>query len=87
LIDINKEYALLVNSVAVVVANAADAANAAALPPPSQGEGDTGTKSDLCKKGMAILVEKAVCFETNNYKDVSTKELDVLSGMALRRRG
>jgi hypothetical protein len=27
---------------------------------------------------MAILVEKAECFESNNYRDVSTKELDVL---------
>jgi hypothetical protein len=27
---------------------------------------------------MAILVEKAACFESNNYKDVSTKELDIL---------
>jgi hypothetical protein len=25
-----------------------------------------------------ILVEKAACFESNNYKDVSTKELDTL---------
>ena len=27
---------------------------------------------------MAILVKKAACFESNNYKSVSTKELDVL---------
>ena len=27
---------------------------------------------------MAILVEKAECFESNNYRNVSTKELDVL---------
>ncbi len=27
---------------------------------------------------MAILVEKGECFESNNYKNVSTKELDVL---------
>jgi hypothetical protein len=26
---------------------------------------------------MAILVEKAECFESNNYRDVSKKELDV----------
>jgi hypothetical protein len=35
-------------------------------------------KAKLHKKGMAILVEKAACFEFNNYKDVSTKELDIL---------
>jgi hypothetical protein len=35
-------------------------------------------KFELCKIGMAILVEKVACFESNNYKDVSTKELDVL---------
>ncbi len=35
-------------------------------------------KSELCKKGMAILVEKPVCFETNNYKDLLTNELDLL---------
>jgi hypothetical protein len=35
-------------------------------------------KSELCKKGMAILVEKAACFELNNYKDVPAKELDIL---------
>ncbi len=27
---------------------------------------------------MVILVEKAACFESNNYNTVSTKELDVL---------
>ncbi len=35
-------------------------------------------KFELCEKGMAILVEKAECFESNNYRNVSTKELDVL---------
>jgi hypothetical protein len=35
-------------------------------------------KSKLREKGMAILVEKAECFESNNYRNVSTKELDVL---------
>ncbi len=35
-------------------------------------------KAELHKKRMAILVEKAACFESNNYKDVSTKELDIL---------
>ena len=35
-------------------------------------------KSELREKGMAILVEKAECFESNNYRNVSTKELDVL---------
>ncbi len=35
-------------------------------------------KAELREKGMAILVEKAACFESNNYKDVSTKELDIL---------
>ena len=35
-------------------------------------------KSELHVKGMAILVEKAECFESNNYRNVSTKELDVL---------
>ena len=28
--------------------------------------------------GGVILVEKAACFESNNSKDVSTKELDTL---------
>ncbi len=32
----------------------------------------------LCNKGMAILVAKAVFFEADNYREVSTKELDVL---------
>ena len=36
------------------------------------------TKAELQEKGGVILVEKAVCFESNNYKDVSTKELDAL---------
>ena len=27
---------------------------------------------------MAILVEKAMCFESNDYKNLSTKELDIL---------
>jgi len=35
-------------------------------------------KSELHEKGMRILVEKAECFESNNYRSVSTKELDVL---------
>ncbi len=35
-------------------------------------------KSELCEKGMVILVEKAECFESNNYSNVLTKELDVL---------
>ena len=35
-------------------------------------------KSELREKGMAIFVEKAECFESNNYRSVSTKELDVL---------
>ncbi len=35
-------------------------------------------KSELHEKGMAILVEKAECFESNNYRNVSMKELDVL---------
>ena len=34
--------------------------------------------AELAKKGMVILVEKAACFEMNNYRTVSTKELDVL---------
>jgi hypothetical protein len=29
-------------------------------------------------KAMALLVEKAACFESNQYKDVSTKDLDLL---------
>ena len=35
-------------------------------------------KLDLREKGMAILVDKAECFESKNYRNVSTKELDVL---------
>jgi hypothetical protein len=35
-------------------------------------------KSELCEKGMAILVKKAECFKSNNYRNVSTKELGVL---------
>ena len=35
-------------------------------------------KAELREKGMVILVEKAACFESNIYKDVSTKELDTL---------
>jgi hypothetical protein len=35
-------------------------------------------KVQLQEKGMAILVEKAACFESNNYKDISIKELDTL---------
>ena len=35
-------------------------------------------KAEIAAKGMAIVVEKAALFETNNYKDVSSKELDVL---------
>jgi hypothetical protein len=34
--------------------------------------------AELRKKGMAILVEKATCFESNNYHYVSVKELDIL---------
>ena len=34
--------------------------------------------AELRKKGMAILVEKATCFESNNYQHVSVKELDIL---------
>ena len=34
--------------------------------------------AELAKKGMVILVEKAACFELNNYNTVSTKELDLL---------
>jgi hypothetical protein len=32
----------------------------------------------LAKKGMAILVEKETCFESNNYQHVLVKELDIL---------
>ncbi len=35
-------------------------------------------KFEIREKGMAILVEKAECFKLNNYRNVSTKELDVL---------
>jgi hypothetical protein len=35
-------------------------------------------KSELCEKKMAILVEKAACFESNDYRNISTKELDIL---------
>ena len=35
-------------------------------------------KAILHEKGMAILVEKAASFESNNYRDVSTKDLDIL---------
>jgi hypothetical protein len=35
-------------------------------------------KFEIREKGMAILVEKAECFKSNNYRNVSTKELDVL---------
>ncbi len=35
-------------------------------------------KAELQEKGMAIMVEKAACFESNNYKDILTKELDML---------
>jgi hypothetical protein len=35
-------------------------------------------KSELREKEMAILVEKAECFESNNYRNMSMKELDVL---------
>ena len=34
--------------------------------------------AELAKKGMAILVEKATCFESNNYQHVLLKELDIL---------
>jgi len=35
-------------------------------------------KAILHEKGMAILAEKAASFESNNYRDVSTKDLDIL---------
>jgi hypothetical protein len=35
-------------------------------------------KSALQTKAMALLVEKAACFELNQYKNVSTKDLDLL---------
>ncbi len=35
-------------------------------------------KAQLQDKGMAISVEKAACFETNNFKNILTKELDTL---------
>jgi hypothetical protein len=35
-------------------------------------------KSELQMKAMALLVEKAACFESNQYMDVSTKDLDLL---------
>ena len=35
-------------------------------------------KSKLQTKAMALLMEKAACFESNQYKDVSTKDLDLL---------
>ncbi len=35
-------------------------------------------KTELRDKAMGILVAKSSFFETNNYKEVSTKELDVL---------
>ena len=35
-------------------------------------------KAVLHNKGMAILVAKAAFFEVNNYREVLTKELDVL---------
>ncbi len=35
-------------------------------------------EAEIAAKGMAIVVEKAALFETNNYKNVSSKELDVL---------
>ncbi len=35
-------------------------------------------KFELREKGMAIFVEKAECFESNNHRNVTTKELDVL---------
>ena len=34
--------------------------------------------AELAKKGMAILVEKAAFFESNNYQHVLVKELDIL---------
>ena len=34
-------------------------------------------KLELCEKGVAIMMEKVECFELNNYRNVSTKELDV----------
>jgi len=60
----------------------------ATQPKPKQREEETTEKTKLKKslqqklelreKGMVILVEKAECFESNNYRNVSTKELDVL---------
>jgi hypothetical protein len=35
-------------------------------------------KVKLHEKGMAILVEKVASFESKNYKDVLTKDLDIL---------
>jgi hypothetical protein len=35
-------------------------------------------KAELHNKGMAILVQKEASFESNNYRDASTKELDML---------
>jgi len=35
-------------------------------------------KAKLQTKTMALLVEKAACFESNQYNDVSTKDLDLL---------
>ena len=35
-------------------------------------------KSELQTKAMALLVEKAACFESNQYKDVLTKDLDLI---------
>jgi hypothetical protein len=33
-------------------------------------------KAQLQEKGIAILVEKTACFESNNYKDILMKALD-----------
>jgi hypothetical protein len=39
---------------------------------------ELGAKAELQAKAMALLLEKAACFESNQYKDVSTKDLDLL---------
>jgi hypothetical protein len=45
-------------------------------------------KSELREKGMAILVEKAECFESSNYRNVPTKELDVfLNWYGVEKKG
>jgi hypothetical protein len=39
---------------------------------------ELGAKVELQVKAMALLVEKAACFESNQDKDVSTKDIDLL---------